>query len=218
MRMRVILFLLLSFSTACTIGGNPEIELEVPYRAQALNSLDCGPASVLMWRLYDGFPEISQQSISTWMGGTCNGASAQDIADAVNHFTNAGDAYWDIPGGQGAPEQLEREFFARQITSIDNATPVIAIIEFQHAGVINGGRWHSVDNGRQWDYVFFHDPSDGPDLEIPSERWRNLNCPPGQACEQIISTAAAGGWSSNLQNYGAGIWDSGGHAPLNQQQ
>lgn len=118
------------------VGLKKDVKLGVPYRAQDPNSLNCGPASVLMWRLFDGLPEISQASIGAWMGGSNCGYGEARIADGVRHFTNTTDAYVDYEG-----EINHEEFFSRQITSIDRRKPVIAIVNSFHAGVVNGGKW-----------------------------------------------------------------------------
>lgn len=210
------LLLLAFLAGGCGNVGNPDVKLNVPYRAQAPGSFDCGPASILMWRLYDGLPEISQQTIGNYIGGTSCGASQQDIADGVNHFTATFDAYWDLAG------DVEFEaFFSRQITSIDNGVPVIAIIEGGfHAGVVNGGKWH--DNGagdHQWDYVYFHDPLTFANDYYSASLWQVTNCPPGSACDQIASYSASAAWSSNLSVYGDDVVvGGGGHGPLEQEE
>jgi hypothetical protein len=198
------------------VGSNPDVTLGVPYRAQALGSFDCGPASVLMWRLYDGLPEISQQTIANWMGGTSCGASQDDIAAAVNHFTATFDADVDLAG-----DVQYEAFFSRQITSIDNGFPVIAILNGGlHAGVVNGGKWHDNANGDyQWDYVYFHDPNRIANDYYSASFWQSSNCPPGSTCEQIVSSNAAGLWASNLSTYGGDVvTGGGGPGPLEQQQ
>ncbi len=189
------------------VGSNPDVMLGVPYRAQDPNSFDCGPASVLMWRLYDGLPEISQQTISSWMGGTTCGASQQVIANAVNHFTNTYDAIDDLAG-----DTEYASFFSRQITSIDAGVPVIAILRGGlHAGVINGGQWHTnADGNYQWDYVYFHDPSTIANDPYSADLWQDVSCPPGSTCEQIASSSAIGSWSYNLTTYGGSVVTGGG--------
>jgi Peptidase_C39 like family len=192
------------------VGGHPDVKLGVPYRGQDPNSFGCGPASVLMWRLYDGLPEISQQTIGDWMGGTSCGVSQQDIADAVNHFTLTSDAYWDLAG------DVEYEaFFSRQITSLDTGVPVIAILDGGlHAGVVNGGKWHVNANGDyQWDYVYFHDPATFANDYYSANLWQNVNCPAGSTCEQIASYGASAAWMSNLSTYGNDVVAGGGGIP-----
>jgi hypothetical protein len=183
------------------VGSTSDVKLGVPYRAQAPGSFDCGPASVLMWRLYDGLSEVSQSTIGNWMGGTCSGVSQDGIADAVNFWTHTHDAYWDFVG-----EDEQDSYFSRQITSIDTGSPVIAIISFNHAGVINGGKWHQLSGGGyQWDYVYFHDPQTFANDYYSADHWIDSNCPPGSPCEQIISVSASGAFAQNLSTYGDDI-------------
>jgi hypothetical protein len=204
----------LLLNTACGgVGSNPDFELGVPYHAQDPGSLDCGPASVQMWADYDFSNPPSQAQISQWMGGTSCGVSQSVIADAVNYFTATTDAYWDFVGSNE-----QDQFISRQITSIDNRTPVIAIITFNHAGVINGGKWHEISSGYQWDYVYFHDPNTLPNDYYSSEFWLDVNCPTGSPCEQIISTSASGAWGYNYNTYGGSVWDSGGEQPTEENR
>lgn len=193
-------------STACGAVSSGDVKIGVPYHAQAEGTLDCGPASVQMWADYDYngiYP--SQQEIASWMGGTCSGASEDGIAAAVNQFTRTDDAFWDFdsPGNAEA-------FMARQITSIDNYAPVIAIIDFNHAGVVNGGSWHDEGTWYQWDYTYFHDPAVRANDYYPSAHWIDVNCPPGQICSQIISSIMTQGWVTNQNSYGDQVYDSGG--------
>src|SRR6185295_220648 len=90
--------------------------------------------------------------IFSWMGGA--GCATQPVvASAVNHFTLTSDAYWDHGGGANA-----NELAARQIASMSHGLPVIAVVDYNHAGVLNGGKWHADDVVNVWDFVYFHDP------------------------------------------------------------
>jgi len=194
--------------TACgAVGTTNDVKLGVPYVAQDPASFDCGPASVLMWRLYDGRSRITQQEIGDYMGGTSCGVTADAIARAVNYFTWTTDAYVDLAG------DIEYEkFLSRQITSIDNSVPVIALIHGGlHAGVVNGGKWHDLQSGyHQWDYVYFHDPLTVANDYYSGDAWKDTNCPPSSACEQVVSVSASGAWSSNLSTYGSHVVLGGG--------
>lgn len=199
---------------ACRIARDNSVRLGVPYRSQAPGSFDCGPASVLMWRLYDGLPEISQQTIGNWMGGTSCGVTQQALADAVNHFTLTRDAFYDL-----AADIDFREFLSRQITSIDNEIPVIAVIYGGlHAGVVNGGAWHDNSAGQhQWDYVYFHDPDVGANDYYTGDSWKDVSCPSGATCQQIISLSGSGGWSDNLNIHGGSVVLGGGGGGIEYQ-
>lgn len=162
--------------------------------------MDCGPASVLMWRLYDGLPGISQATIGQWMGTSSScGSSEESISAAVSHFTLTYDTYVDRDG-----LIYSEDFFARQITSIDNSAPVIAIINSFHAGVVNGGKWRTRPNGRyEWEYVYVHDPLTTANDYYVAGDWLYTNCPGGSdTCVQIISSGATVGWQGNYTNYG----------------
>jgi len=159
-----------------------------------------------MWRLYHGLPEISQQTIGDFMGGTsCGGVTASSIAQAVNRYTLTSDAFWDL-GSQFDTSS----FLSRQITSIDVGIPVIGLIEGGlHAGVVNGGKWHTNANGdRQWDYVYFHDPLAFENVYYVADSWIATICP--DACGQVISSSAVAGASANLSTYGSSIVIGGG--------
>lgn len=200
----------LLLTTACGgVGSNPDFKLGVPYHQQDPNSLDCGPASVQMWADYDYSNPPSQAEISHWMGGSSCGVTQTVIANAVNFFTATDDAYWDF-----VSSDEQNSFISRQITSIDNYTPVIAIITFNHAGVVNGGKWHEVSGGYQWDYVFFHDPLTFANDYYSSEGWLDVNCTVGTPCEQIVSTSASATWYDNYSSYGDSVWDSSGEPGL----
>lgn len=184
----------------CTIGSSPDVRLGVPYRAQAAGSLDCGPASVLMWRLCHGYSELTQGEIGDWMGTTSCGSSADSIVAAVAHFTAASDAYRDLSGD---PES----FFARQITSIDLGEPLIALVQGGlHAGVVNGGKWSQLTTGEyRWDYVYFHDPAVVANDYYPAGEWMDFNCRPGSPCDQIVSSSAVAGAPANLSAFGDSV-------------
>lgn len=203
----------LAVLTGCNIYNNPGFRLNVPYRAQSADQF-CAPASILMWRLYDGLPEISQLTIANYVG--CNlGTPEPQIADGVNHFTNTHDAYWDVGGGIGDPELVRAAFFARQITSMDRETPVIAILDNLHAVVVTGGRWHQDQNAtfRTWDTVYYHDPAPvfgGPHLPATGGEWVT------RVLTQVLSAYATRAADSNLWTYGDTIEVRGKLNPLNQ--
>lgn len=192
------------------VGLKKDVKLGVPYRAQDPNSLNCGPASVLMWRLFDGLPEISQASIGAWMGGSNCGYGEARIADGVRHFTNTTDAYVDYEG-----EINHEEFFSRQITSIDRRKPVIAIVNSFHAGVVNGGKWRTLPAGRyEWDYVYFHDPLTLANDYYASGEWLFASCPAGsETCTQIVSNSGTIGWQSNFAAFGTLVQLYGFYCP-----
>lgn len=195
---------------ACGETTNDDIDLNVPYVSQD-NNFYCGPASVLMWRLFDRLPSVSQTEIANYMGTTDScGTFSYRIADGVSHFTASGaDAIWD------ADDYDNRDYFvARQITSIDTSIPVLVVAGSFHAGVIDGGHHHEVSGTggmHQWDYVYFHDPQIGPDRYYEAAAWLDELCTTaGGACEQIISSSATGGWYSNYSEHSDDVIVGGG--------
>src|SRR5947209_3000623 len=121
--------------SGCNLQPDVGSTLGVPYRSQEQFNY-CTPASVLMWRRYDGLPEVSQTTIFNWMGGT--GSTNQiRVAQAVNAFTYTRDAYWD-----NAPSSDYKSMAARQITAFSTGTPSIVVVRYDHTGVINGGQYH----------------------------------------------------------------------------
>lgn len=195
--------------TGCGAVSSGDVQLGVPFHAQAVGSQDCGPASVQMWADYDYYAAPpTQAEISQWMGGSTWGVSEQTIADAVNHYTRTGDAIVDYEGRIDADR-----FMAKQITSIDNYAPVIAIVDFNHAVVVNGGQWRQEGSWYQWNYTYFHDARKYGNRRFGSAEWIDHNCPPNQAtCVQIISQIMTEGYIQNLNSYGDQVYDSSGCA------
>jgi len=201
----------------CGATSGDDVRLNVPYVEQDFGYY-CAPASVLMWRLYDGLPEVSQAVIADYMGTTCTGTFSYVIANGVAQFTNSGsDAIYD-----GDAYDNRKYFVARQITSIDSYIPVIAVLQGNHAVVIDGGHHHEIpDSGgmQEWDYVYYQDPLVGPNKKLEAADWLTERCSfEGDTCEQIISANATGGWYYNYDQYSSqvvagGSWEGGGGGP-----
>ncbi len=194
---------------ACGATSSNDVRLHVPYVAQD-SEFYCAPASVLMWRLYDGLPSVSQSQIADYMGTTCTGTFSYAIARGVDYFTNSGsDAIYD-----GDAYDNRKYFVARQISSIDDYIPVIAVLHGNHAGVIDGGHHHEIpDSGgmQEWDYLYFNDPQVGPDVPYEAADWLTELCSfEGDTCEQIISSGATGGWYYNYNQYSSQVVVGGG--------
>ncbi|MDX1997138.1 MAG: hypothetical protein SF066_05415 [Thermoanaerobaculia bacterium] len=180
------LSLVVLLGTGCAI---PEagFKLGVPYRAQE-TIFYCAPACVQMWRAYDGLtPAYSQQYLFDAMNGTIGcGASTQEIERAVQTFTSARDAYYDLVTGAN---QVELDgYFSRQVTSVDSRTPVM-VLAHQHAIVVNGGKWH---------------PDRGANLRLSSNQWLLESCY-FFTCGQIVSEDAVQGWEANLTYWGGDL-------------
>jgi hypothetical protein len=103
---------------------------------------------------------------------------------------------------------LTDKFFARQIASINNRQPVIAIVESGfHAGVINGGSNHRRSDGVYvWDSVYFHNPRQSvnrPDQQFTAGSWSDYMCGGGTACMHIIAVGSYAGYESYYDDYGS---------------
>jgi hypothetical protein len=204
---RLAILLPVSLLLSCGIPPDEGRQLPVPFRSQQQANW-CAPAVVLMWRLYDGFPEISQQSIYDWMGGP--GCTTQPrVRDAINVFTSTHDVYWD----QGSP-QSSQHMIARQITSFDSGTPSAPVVNYNHVVLLIGGKWHLDGSDKVWDFVYFHDPDPyfgGPAIRESAYDWLNEFCSAGiNFCDQFVSSLAVTYWQGNEVNYGAQVRVYGG--------
>lgn len=195
---------------SCGIPVGSSFKLGVPFRQQEEFNY-CVPASILMWRLYDGLPEITQSEIWNWLGGPP--CTPDEVPAGVAHFTRAYDAYLDL---EYIPTELERNYLiARQIMSVgESRVPVIAVVGVlqNHVGVIDGGKYHQSGSVNVWDFVYFHDPEYffGDDYYSASE-WIDFFCSDFSSyCAQILSSSASAGWFSNYATYGDSVEPYGG--------
>ena len=202
----------LPWLTSCGGGlfNQPDYTLDVPYRAQEQFNY-CVPASIQMWRLYDGLSNVSQTTIFNAVGGApCDPV---DATYGVSIYTNSGsDAYFDH---EFSPTTAERdEIISRQITSIDVGVPVMALIRSQtHVGIINGGKYEDHGSYLEWEFLDFHDPDPayGEDYRYSGGDWLDEFCSPfASYCGQVVSTSAAASWYSNLDAYGDSVAVYGG--------
>lgn len=211
---------MLVFAGDCYTPPPPDTSLGVPFRTQPQWDY-CGAASVLMWRLYNGMGEVSQDSIYTWMGGSGAGVSPQAIANGASFWANVYDA--TVDWGAEEPIEYQREFFARQISSINNNTPVIAIVDGGfHAGVINGGTWHedSATGMNVWNDVKFHDPKGYANRYFSSAAWQSFSVAGYNTYTQIVSNGATYGWQTDYADYGDTVVNSSGggyHEPFHRE-
>lgn len=200
--------LLASILTGCNLPKDQGIKIGVPYRSQE-NYNYCGAASVQMWRAKDGLTSVSQATIFNWMSNyypAC-GSNQLGIEAAVRNFTVSGrDAYWDY-----AADTEFQDMISRQISSMDSRVPVIAVVDYDHTGVLNGGKWHQEGNYNVWDFVYFHDPALYSNVQYSATDWMHNFCPGyWGSCDQILSSSASAAWYYNLQNYGDDVEPGGG--------
>jgi len=209
----VLPVLVIAFAAGCggALDDGPSYQMGVPYRAQAEFNF-CVPASILMWRLYDGLPEVSQYTIFNNVGGApCD---PYDAAYGVALYTNSGsDAYLDLTY---SPTTTERdELVSRQITSADRGIPIMPIVypSKSHVGIINGGKYADKGTYWEWEFLYFHnpDPAYGANYYYTGGRWLDEFCVAFDAyCGQVISVSGTSGWSSNLETYEGSVSVYGG--------
>jgi hypothetical protein len=146
------------------------------------------------------------------------GCYPNQIAAGVQVQTASGfDAMLDDYGGEGDPDVLLAAFASRQITSLANGVPVIALINgATHAVIVKGGSYSTAGDGlKQWDYVYVHDPLDGgANRYFVAGQWLAVNF------FQIVSDTATIGWDGKLQEFGGSHvlgWTAWPPGPFNQQ-
>lgn len=154
--------------------------------------------------------DVSQDELFGFMNGTDEGILPDDLVRGVVRYA-LGDAYYD----QGLSS--DTLYFARQISSVSNLTPVVCITEGgAHTVVLYGGSWHmTVDSNNHrnyyWDEVFVHDPRSGGGLDFTAGTWQSLNCTSfGYVCAQVISNGAATAGPKTLADYNPTVYVTGG--------
>jgi len=197
-----------SLLTGCNLPKDKANKIGVPYRSQE-NFNYCAAASVQMWRAFDGLTAVSQQAIFNWMSNyypAC-GSNQLGVEAAVRNFTSSGhDAFWDH-----GPDTDYEAMISRQITSMDSRVPVITVVNYDHTGVLNGGKWHQEGNFNVWDFVYFHDPALYSNVQYSATDWMREFCPGfWGSCDQILSYNASRAWQYNLQTYGSAVEPAGG--------
>jgi hypothetical protein len=180
-------------------GGGNTVSLGVPWVSQD-NDHFCGPASILMWALYDGISGHTQTEIASSIGTTQGGSSPQQITVGVQRFTRSGhDASLDYAGGTTQQVGL---YFSQEVTSANSLVPFVALIGgATHAGVVTGGTWHVDDSTslNVWDSVTFQDPILGPGQPYIAGQWTNADI------GHIISFSASADASYNYDQYGGSV-------------
>lgn len=208
----------LFLAAGCGIPEDQGFTRGIPFRQQ-IRSNYCVPASILMWRLYDGLPEISQHVIFEEMGGTP--CTVDQVPAGVSQFTRTFDTFADI---EFAPTEGDvKRIVARQITAVgESRFPAIAVVGLakDHVGVLDGGkyRFDESSNLNVWETVYFHDPGESfGDREFGASQWLDFFCREGQFhCAQVVSSSSILGWDTNLNLYGSSITFYGEPAILNQ--
>jgi Peptidase_C39 like family len=204
-----VLFALISaavITKSCTFGGggsngtSGSPALGVPWVSQE-NSEYCGPASILMWALYDGVGGLTQTSIGNHIGTSlATGSSPSQIVAGVNYYTRSGrDAVLDYPAGTTDEVGV---YYSQEVTSINDGVPFLTLIGgATHAGIARGGSWNYDDNSGLyvWDSVIFQDPITGPDQVYFAGQWTS------ESAGHIISNSASTEASYNYDTYGGSV-------------
>jgi len=180
-------------------GDCGNLNLQVPFISNP-EFLLCVPTSIQMWRRYDGLPFGSVNGMATTMG--CSpyiGCSPQQATFGVRYFTATGnDAYLDDWGGVGDPDQLLAEYASREITSLVNGVPVLAIIDGAlHAVVITAGNYSTRTDGlKQWDWVYVQDPN----YTVSYKRY-SAGAWLDASAYHVVSNLATTGWQTNFSTW-----------------
>ena len=206
-----LLFALISatvITKSCSVGfgggnsngtsGSPA--LAVPWVGQE-NSEYCGPASILMWALYDGVSGLTQTAIGTHIGtSVSSGSSPSQIVAGVDYFTRSGrDAGLAYRGGTTDEQGV---YYSQEVTSINSGTPFVAFIfGATHAGVASGGSWHYDDSSGLyvWDSVTLQDPIAGPGITYIAGQWTD------EDVGHVMSASASAQASYNYDTYGGSV-------------
>jgi hypothetical protein len=185
-------FLLAAASCDIGFGGGPPFTLQVFWVPQQ-NPYYCVPASIHMWALYDGYA-VTQDAIALYVGTAAPGGTpAFNVPGGVQHFTAQKDAAPYVAFGGGPL------YYSRQITSINNGEPFLAIFNAQHVVIASGGQWHTDDSTGLyvWDVVVYQDPAaGGPNSSLVAGDWIELND------ADVIGQAASAKSLDNLNLYG----------------
>lgn len=196
--------------SACGIWSSPSgVLLDVDFRQQLPDSWDyCGPANVLMWRLYNGYSEVSQHQIYNSMGIGGQGTSPEKLAEAAWSWANVLQATFERVSCDGGAFDQREIIAARQITSIDNDTPMIVIVDGGfHAVLAIGGDWHhdSSSGLDVWDVTYVHDPRlTHGEVHYGAGSWIDWYAA-GFTCEQVFDEGAVGNTGYNLETYGDNV-------------
>jgi hypothetical protein len=196
---------------SCTFetSNSGSLYANVPYYGQE-QIYYCTAACVQMIAKWSG-ANVTQQEAFAYMQGTISGGvQREQLVNGIRSYTSEGDAYLD------QAVNSDNNYFARQISSVSNKVPLVALTDGgSHTVVLYGGSWHAVvDTSNRktfyWDDVIFHDPSRGGGLQWTAGAWRSLHCSSfGTVCEQVISYSAALAGPRTLADYNPTVYATG---------
>lgn len=198
--------------------GSNELYANVPYHAQE-NPYYCAAAVVQMIAAWSGANYTQDQLFIAMNGNVGSGVPITEMVYGLQNFTALTDAYLD------SASYDDDGYWARQIGSITNETPVAGITDSNtHSVVIYGGSYNTVTetnnhNVYRWNNVYVHDPGRGAGINYVAGSWQAQNCQfLGVYCIQLISASAAASGPRAVSNYNpdvvvAGGDGGGGHGP-----
>jgi hypothetical protein len=190
--------------------GSGELYANVPYHQQE-NYYYCGAAVVQMIAEWSG-AHFTQDQLFIAMNGTVGaGITVEQIAQGLQTFTSLFDAYIDYA------RYDDNNYWARQISSVTNKTPVAAMTDANtHSVVVYGGSYRTVtstnnQNTYYWNDVYVHDPGRGGGINYTAGPWQSQNCQYlGVYCIQCISHSAALAGPRTLADYNPTVVVYGG--------
>ena len=207
----LMMTLLLASSTVGCFG--PDYHLGVPYREQEAYNY-CVPASILMWRLYDGLPELSQSTIFNGLGGApCDGL---DAAYGVALYTASGyDAYFDHVFGPSETERNEMvsrtDHFGGRGCTCDGSCLSYEKTMWESS---MEGSTRKKEHLLAVELLVLSQPRSlllAPTSTTRPECGSPISVKPSiPSAGQVISGSAAGAWSSNYSAYGDSVAVYGG--------
>jgi len=205
---RAVFAVALLTAVGCDIGfgGPAPFNLGVQWIPQQ-TSYWCVPAAIQMWALYDGY-SFAQSAIASFVGAVAPaGTPAANVVTGVVRFTAEKDAVPYVAFGGGP------DYYSKQVTSINNGIPFLAIFNAQHVVTVGGGQWHTDDTTGLyvWDLVVFQDPiAGGPNSSADAGDWIALND------AMVISASASSESLTYLNEYGGNVGVRGSNYRLIQ--
>ena len=171
----LLCLVILGFCLAgCGLSLYERYELRVPFRYQERNDY-CAPASVLMWRLYDGLSPVSQTTIYNWVGRRA--CLATEVPSAVNHFTNTSDAYLDIvfnPSDRNVEDLIARQITAEEQPVYDALKENRLRVQIVRVENWDLSRCGSIRPVPYYNLLRFYDPVSGEEVARSTQHFTGL--------------------------------------------
>jgi hypothetical protein len=207
--MMALIFAIIMIGCTFESPGSGTIYANVNFYSQE-NYYYCGPAVIQMIADWSGAHFTQDQLFIALNGQVGYGITVDQLTQGLRTFTALGDAYTDY-----AP-YTDNNYWARQISSVSNKTPVAAVTEANtHSVVLYGGNYRtdstSTGNVYHWIDVYVHDPGRGGGINYTAGPWQTKNCDYlGTYCVQSISYSAALEGPKTLADYNPVVVVEGG--------